>query len=135
MTDETAAAPTEENQAEDAKPESLLFNRADAKLLLVTFAGTVAANIVTVMVVAVAIILVRKPGTSHALPAPPGLVPTALITCLAVAVLTIGATWVRKRWFASDPGARVMLWMLWLSAAFLIMIFVLILLGYAVGVK
>jgi hypothetical protein len=40
------------------------FNRADIKLFLITFAGTVAANVVTVLVVAVAVILVqhRVPG-------------------------------------------------------------------------
>jgi len=37
------------------------FNRADMKLFLLTFAGTVAANVVTVMVVAVAIILAQPP--------------------------------------------------------------------------
>jgi hypothetical protein len=37
-----------------------LFNRDDAKLLLITFGGTVAANLVTVMIVAVAVILTRS---------------------------------------------------------------------------
>jgi hypothetical protein len=58
---------TEESAAEDRavagehRNESFWasFNRADAKLFLITFAGTVAANVVTVMTVAVAIIVAR----------------------------------------------------------------------------
>ena len=38
------------------------FSRDDAKLLLITFAGTVAANVMTVIAVAAAIIVDRRPG-------------------------------------------------------------------------
>jgi hypothetical protein len=57
-----AATTPDDTEHGDKEPEpSFLasFNRADAKLFLVTFAGTVAANVITVMVVAVAVILAR----------------------------------------------------------------------------
>jgi hypothetical protein len=64
-----AEQPAQEDQAEEGqagkeRQESLWasFTRDDMKLFLVTFAGTVAANIVTVMVVAVAVIFARHPG-------------------------------------------------------------------------
>lgn len=54
--------PAEGDQVEKERQESLWasFNRADMRLLIVTFAGTVAANVVTVMVVAIAIIVARS---------------------------------------------------------------------------
>ena len=56
------AANTEKEPAEEEEHEASFwasFTRADTRLFLMTFAGTVAANIVTVMVVAVALIASR----------------------------------------------------------------------------
>lgn len=65
MTEESAAA-GDQAQAEvgaEIEPENeslwASFNRADMKLFIVTFAGTLAANVMTVTVVAVALLIAR----------------------------------------------------------------------------
>lgn len=131
MTDETA---DEEDRPEEKKDtESFLasFNRADAKLFLITFAGTVAANIVTVLVVAAAIILDRP---QNGAPSPAGEVPAALISS-AVGILGIIVCLIalRRKW--GDLTTRLMISFLALSLSVLTMIFLLILLGDAAGVK
>jgi hypothetical protein len=51
---------TEKESAEEREHSfSASFSQGDLRLFLITFAGTVAANILTVMVVAVAVILAR----------------------------------------------------------------------------
>lgn len=73
-----------ENKAE---VERSSFNRDDVKLFLVTFAATVTANVVTLMVVVVAVILARHSTT----PSQPATVPVLLILgCVIFAVMTVG---------------------------------------------
>ena len=55
MTESTEKEPAEERE----RSLWASFSQADMRLFLVTFAGTVAANVVTVMVVAVALIVAR----------------------------------------------------------------------------
>jgi len=54
------ASPAEEN------PASSLLTRADTKMLLITFVGTVAANLVTVVMIGIALVLARHFRTSYA---------------------------------------------------------------------
>jgi hypothetical protein len=52
--------PTEDNKTEDnKKPVSLTLTSEDIKLLVITFAGTVAGNVFTVAVVGLAIVTAR----------------------------------------------------------------------------
>lgn len=111
------------------------FSQADMKLFLVTFAGTVAANVVTVMVVAVALIASR--------PATGGrpTVGSVLIDlfCVICGVLTVGVgvhAFRQKR--PKDTESRVIALMvasLTLFMGLLSSVYLLVLLGYAVGVK
>lgn len=56
----TTADDSHEEAAKERQPSFLgSFSQADLRLFLITFAGTVTANVLTVMVVAVAIILAR----------------------------------------------------------------------------
>jgi len=61
MTTVLARPDDPEDRSAAAKPESLLasFNRADAKLLIITFTGGLAANVGLVFVVALGLLLSR----------------------------------------------------------------------------
>ena len=124
-------ASTEKEPAEEEHQESFWasFNRADAKLLLVTFAGTVAANAVTVMVVAIALISARPAFAGR-----PG-IGTVLIYLYFVIIgaLGVGTTLslsrrAHRRW-------RVALVAVAVVGGLAVFDALLILLGYAVGVK
>jgi hypothetical protein len=125
MTDETAAAPTEDRA--EAKPKSLVasFTQADAKLLITTFAGGLAANVGLVFVVALGLLLAhalkRDSNLVHQLPQVQGVIS---------GVLAIGttATGNSRR---GRIARRITLGFIGVAAA----ITTLALVGYAAGVK
>lgn len=72
--DPDVAAMADDSQVEHGEQEVersswASFTRADTRHFLITSAGTVAANVVTVMVVAIAVILARPPAGARAKPA------------------------------------------------------------------
>jgi hypothetical protein len=101
-----------------------------------TFAGTLAANVVTVAVVAAAIIAARHfvdPG-SHVTDVPLAVAETAALLAFYVASITVFMSVFRRR-FRTKPGKRlatVTVVVTWGAAATLLM---LVLLGAAAGVK
>ena len=117
-----------------ALPLLASFTQADLKLFLVTFAGTVAANVGTVMIVAVAVIVTRPP-----IGVRPGA--GAVLTDLcgaAIGLMTIGiGVAALRRWRSSYKTSRPEVVMLVLAAVMGLgtLAFLLALLGYAVGVK
>jgi hypothetical protein len=103
------------------------FNRADAKLLLITFAGTVAANVVTVIVVAIAILSDRPPASQGA-----AQVVLAWIGLAGTGTYT-GVMFYRLRRNSTVDRRGDLRFVALLSLATLI--FLLFVLGYAVGYK
>lgn len=112
------------------------FSQDDIRLLVVTFAGTVAANVVTAVVVAVAVIAARpSPGyqiTSAGVLKTIGLV---LLGALITLTGTVAIRWTRKRGWPFARWITVILLVLVAVAAVGTLVFVLVLLGLAVGVK
>jgi hypothetical protein len=111
------------------------FTRADRRLFLITFAGTVAANVVTVMVVAIALIVARPP---------PGVRPTPAAVLLDLGVVVIGLMTIGigvaalRRWRPRDTTSRandMVTLVLTVVMGLFTLVFLLVLLGYAVGVK
>lgn len=113
------------------------FSQADLRLFLLTFAGTVAANVVTVVVVAVALILARPPLSER---------PTPYSVLIFLAVVVFGTLGVyvtltsfrRSRRRTRDPATlptEALMLLTGLALGLLTLVFLLTLLGYAVGVK
>jgi hypothetical protein len=134
MTDEPPRRPLREPPGgwDDWEPAKGTWDRADWKLFLVTFAGTMAANLGTVLAVAVAVILVRQPGGKH--------VPVDQVVIFVVAAfmgisgVTLGLTLFRR----IGPPLRPPTWVFRLYFAItaaLVLISVLVLLGLASGIK
>jgi hypothetical protein len=125
-------ATVEEPAKEQEHQESFWasFNQADMKLFVLTFAGTVAANIVTVMVVAVAVILVRakRTPTWSAL-----LYSAAAATFLGYVITTVA------RFLPSSNRTKRLIRIsslpFGLLVCFGVLLLVLILLGDAAGIK
>jgi hypothetical protein len=111
------------------------FSRADMRLFLVTFAGTVAANVVTVMVVAVAVIVARS-GTSGR-PTAGGVLIDLFCGLSGAMAVGIGVTAIRPLRKSGTQFRGVMLAIGGIAVAtgLLGVVFLLIVLGYAVGVK
>ena len=113
------------------------FSQADIRLLVITFAGTVAANVVTVLVVAVAIIAVR----SSANPRPTlSAVLALLVSLVAFAVIVVASTVAAIRQNRHPGGMYTRVFMvvmvgLTVLLALGALFFLLVLIGYAVGVK
>lgn len=108
------------------------FNRNDAKLLLITFAGTVAANLVTVMVAAVAIISV----TGSPRPTTQSVVDALIFGVGALALTGLGLVIVRQRWH--EPNRRFLnaSWIISLiSMSFTALYWLLLLVGYVARIK
>jgi hypothetical protein len=103
------------------------FSQADLKLFVVTFAGTVAANVVTVIIVAVALLLARPPAGVRPTPA------AVLIDLYAVVIglMTVGIAIRHMRGGRRDLVLLFLVTITGLGG----LIFAMILLGYAVGVK
>jgi hypothetical protein len=107
------------------------FDQADLKLLVVTFAGTLAANIVTAFVVAIAIIEARpgflgRPTLFHDLFEPAFGLALSLSTIIVVRISGRGNTTARERRFTS---VSILIMGLFACSQ------VLVLLGLALGVK
>ena len=128
MTDETA-----EDRPEEKKAESFLasFNRADAKLLIVTFAGTVAGGLATVMVVAVAIICVRWEASQS-----PSAIHLTIIVLsglgVGISAIISGLSGFRRYHAVFDRRADLAVALMGVA---IVTFTLLLLLGYAVGVK
>ena len=123
---------THEEPAEEERQESFWdsFNRADAKLFLVTFAGTVAANVLTVMLVAIAIISDRA---RFVKPTSTGVI-FSLIVALFGGLGIVGARQVLRE----KGQTRLNKGVGWIVVAFMCsvtLLIVLSLLGYAAGIK
>lgn len=119
----------EEDQAGKERQESLWesFNRADMKLFVVTFAGTLAANVVTVMVVAVAIIFDRPVKR----PTAPPVLDYVIIAIVSMIGLGVGRTLLHHK--ASRNRRLGVMSVAWAVTVGLMTL--LVLLGHAVGVK
>lgn len=129
--------PTAEKAEEDSEKSFLAsFTRADAKLLLITFAGTVAANVVTVMVVAFAVILARSSTTT---PRPTEGAVLIDLAAVAAGVMTlgVGVSFMRQRRVGAAYSRVITLIIVVLVVAECLIsaVFLLVLLGDAVGVK
>ncbi len=124
---------SQEEDGREAEPSSF-FSRDDVKLLVITFAGTVAANVVTVIVVAIAIILAR-PGFAG--PHTPRMVLLNIgYAVLGVPIVWGGLmTWRRKRPTPDPLVYRGLSLALIVAMGLMTLLWVLVLLGYAVGVK
>jgi len=132
----TGTSAEEEHGDKEAEPSFWdSFTRADARLFLMTFAGTVAANVVTVMVVAVALIASRPPSSGRPTA---GSVPIDL-ACSAAGVMAVGiGITALRRTRMNDRGSRTIALMIGAVTVFMGLIssvYLLVLLGYAVGVK
>jgi hypothetical protein len=96
-------SPADEAPEEREKPFWQSFTQADIKLLMVTFIGTVAANIVTVIVVAVAVVLVRS--SAHPKATGRSVLTATLFALLDLAIVLFCvfafAGWVDLRWQAA----------------------------------
>jgi hypothetical protein len=130
--------PAPERQAEKERQESLWasFTRADMRLFLVTFAGTVAANLVTVVVVAVAIIFARP--SNSARPTPGVVFNYLYLVSFGILALVGLLGWFRKnRSKGSTSRTVATIWVVFATVTLVLMTLVplLVLLGYAVGVK
>ena len=133
----TTADDTHDEPAEERQPSLLAsFSRADLRLLLVTFAGTVAANVVTVMVVAIAIILARP----RVVGAPPTV--NVVLAFLVSAVSALGFLPFLILYFRDkrakgkiSPREDVLIVVLLMLMGLLGTLALLTLLGWAVGVK
>jgi hypothetical protein len=106
------------------------------RLLLVTFAGTVAANLVTVMLVAIAIIFARP---SNGVRPTPGTVLFYLLDVwVGTSVVVSLLTWLRKkrpRGSTSRTIATITVAFVTVTVTLSTVVVLLILLGWAVGVK
>jgi hypothetical protein len=110
--------------------------QADMKLFLVTFVGTVAANIVTVLVVAVAVISVRPTTGGH--PTVVGVLMDLFCVTAGVVVVSSGLAVFRGNKRSSDTICRVVVAVIGsvaVSMGLIGLVFLLVLLGYAVGVR
>jgi hypothetical protein len=124
----TTADDSQEEPAEERERSFLAsFSQADLKLFVVTFAGTVAANVVTVIIVAVALLLARPPAGVRPTPA------AVLIDLYAVVIglMTVGIAIRHMRGGRRDLVLLFLVTITGLGG----LIFAMILLGYAVGVK
>ena len=133
MTDAPATATPAEKEAEKSFWAS--FTQADKRLRLITFAGTVAANFVTVMVVAAAVILTRPPNTSG-----PTLGSVLIyLGCVICGVLAVGVgiTVVRRKPPAGTifRTFAVTLGFFLVAMGLITSVFLIVLLGEAAGLK
>jgi hypothetical protein len=125
-----------EDQAGKGRQESIWasFTRDDMKLLLITFAGTVAANVVTVMVVALAVIAARPTK---------GLRLTVSIVLIFVTYVVVGilcaaiSAIATRRMRARGVTSRVIRVMIAgvVAMGLFALVYLLVLLGLAAGVK
>lgn len=136
MTDQ--AADDAENMAKEDRKESSflpLFTRADTRLFLITFAGTVAANVVTVMLVALAVVMVRHPGfgkpTMHAV------LILVIMAILGMLIVGFGAISIRRKRPADTDSRTTMasLFVLVVIMGALTSVYLLALVGFAAGVR
>jgi hypothetical protein len=130
----TTADDTHEEPAEERQTSLWTsFSQADLKLFLITFAGTVAANLATVMVVAVALIL---DGSQR--PTARGVISLLVIAIIGLAFVVHAIT-TRPRKRAHDirsvRWAKIALMALTGLMGLLVSLYLLGLLGYAVRVK
>ena len=131
MTESTEKEPAEERE----RSLWASFSQADMRLFLVTFAGTVAANVVTVMVVAVALIASR-PSNGGRPTVGAVLIDLACVIC-GVMTVGIGVAAFRRKG-PRDTTSRtitVMIASVTVFMGLLASVYLLILLGYAVDVK
>jgi hypothetical protein len=123
---------------EDASERSFWasFSQADLRLFLVTFAGTVAANMVTVMVVALALIASRPPRGKQGANAG-GVVILVIFSVLGLASVIVSVAALRRNRskHTMDLTTKVILATLAVSLGVLAVLSLLILLGWAAGVK
>jgi hypothetical protein len=126
---------TDDSQEEHGKHEKeaepsfwASFNRTDAKLLVVTIVGTLAANVVTVMVVAVAIIVV---GASRSRPSSDLVYTTLLDTVLGILVTGFLVSSFRR----ARGGFKVIRAVIAIMSGLFTVQLLLILLGYAANIK
>jgi hypothetical protein len=131
MTDETAATEDQAEAEAERKKESLWdsFTRTDLKLLIVTFAGTLAANIVTVIVVAVAVVIARWNLAGQRLSI------RVVIGNLVAAVVFMGCEIIIIRRMRRTGQKDILLVTLVAASGLFILLFVLVLIGYASGVR
>jgi len=111
------------------KPEQSLwasFTQADRKVFLITFAGTVAANVATVLVVALAVIIARSSHTGWF--ADTGLALTFGMMCLTQRV---------KSWYRQEGRRITSPALITYVACFavLLTVLLLVLVGRAAGIK
>jgi hypothetical protein len=125
----------EERAEEDHRSFLASFSPADLRLFLITFAGTVAANVVTVMVVAVAVIAARPKVSGR---------PTVgdVLAFLFCAICGIGflcwfPVWVRDKRTKGkiSPRENVLILIMLVLMGLITSEILLLLLGWAVGVK
>ena len=103
MAEQTATAEEPEQEHQESLWAS--FTRADMRLFLVTFAGTVAANILTVMLVAVAIILDRP--SSGPRPTSTGMIILIFLALSLGIVVGIGVQTLRRAGPVDDGLGRL----------------------------
>lgn len=123
-------APEEPGEKERQEPFWASFNRADMKLFLVTFAGTLAANVLTVMLVAVAIISVR---TRFVKPTPIGVIGALIVALLGGLGIVAIPQILREK--GQTRLNKVVGWIMVAVVCSVTVLIVLSLLGYAAGIK
>jgi hypothetical protein len=129
--DETQEEPAEERQ----RSFWASFSQTDLRLFLVTFAGTVAANVLTVMIVAVAVIAARPENSGR--PTASGALDDILVLAIAATLLGISmAAWSPWRpWVGRLRALNVVGPVITVVLGLFTLVYLLILLGYAAGVK
>ena len=140
----TEDSKTEDSKTEDSKKSvSRIFTPEDIKLLVITFASTVAANVVTVLFVALAIVTARSykrepkylPPTKDALATKVFSIATSLKGETVVFIVAIAFIFYMWRRAHSRDLFKVMLPAFILCIAFPVLFVLLVWVGIAAGIK
>jgi hypothetical protein len=124
--------PTEDSKTEDKKTVSLTFTSEDTKLLVVTFAGTVAANMVTVLFVGLAIAVAHRFNFSGG---------HSWSKAISLIVLTMLSVWAFIVWWfvsklkSSKRIMRRISFLVFVCLGGVVMFFWLVWVGLAAGIK
>jgi hypothetical protein len=124
-----AEAGTSEKAAAPPAVEPLLgrFTQADRRLLVITIAGTVLANLATVLVVGVALVMARQQKEAG------GLGASGWAGLFVIPACLIGAVSPWRRQTAKIPSAAWLLRGMVIAAGFAATIYLLVLVGLASG--
>jgi uncharacterized membrane protein YqjE len=128
----------DQSAKDEKKAVSLTLTSEDIKLLVVTFAGTVAANLITVLLLGLAIIIGHSFHPTGRSFWPYGIL-LAMTAMAVISVLAAISTWRRSRDVKETSfeykAIRGALAVMGLSGVFMLLLFMLAWIGIAAGIK